>query len=110
MERWFQICFFENELIGIRQGCFEHVSYAQDFYAGETIRIVVGFPGKAALTRLLKGDRQAQFAVRYESSFRKLSISKRSRAVNLPSILTLSPARFVCSSTTSPGFKRPSAY
>ena len=48
MERWFQIYFFENELIGIRQGCFEHVSYAQDFYTGETIRIVVGYPGKAA--------------------------------------------------------------
>jgi hypothetical protein len=70
MERWFQICFFENELIGIRQGCFEHVSYAQDFYAGETIRIVVGFPGKAALTRLLKGDRQAQFAVSFVTNRR----------------------------------------
>jgi hypothetical protein len=38
----------------------EHVSYAQDFYAGKTIRIVVGFPAgggvNSVLTRSLKKD------------------------------------------------------
>ena len=29
---------------------FEHCSYAQDFYTGKTIRILVGFPAGGVLT------------------------------------------------------------
>ena len=38
---------FYLSLIGVLLASFfsfEHCSYAQDFYAGKTIRIVVGFP------------------------------------------------------------------
>src|SRR6266540_714639 len=54
-----------------------------------------GVSGRGGVSSVIEEDWSGNPANHYESSFRKLSISKRSRAVNLPSTLTWAPARKV---------------